>query len=486
MPRRFPVTPRCLRVLALATLALLAGACSRAPQDDRVRVVYWEKWTGEEMAAMKATVDAFNRSQDRIFVEFLSVSGIDRKTLLATAGGDPPDVAGVWVQNLAAWSDAGALEPLDPLIEASGRTVEEFMSRYEEAFTRICSYDGKIFGLPSTPASTALHWNKKLFREAGLDPERPPRTVDELYEFSKKLTKRDPATGRLMQIGFFPRDPGWWRWSFPLWFGGSLLDETGNISLATDPNNLEAFRWVEQYSDLYGADELNVFMSGFGQFGSPQYPFFAGKTAMVFQGVWLNAYMRQYAPGLDYGCAPWPIADPEIGHYTVIEADMLVIPRGAKHAKEAFEFIEYVNSANTAATSRDELRGMELLCFLQEKNSPLREWSPWFAENHPHPFIDVFRELARLPHAGHVPLMGVWEEYSREVNVVEERVRLKQMPPERALALAHDRMEESWRRHRESVDRQRRAAVRRGERAAAESSALETPPIPAPTAALLP
>ncbi|MGH8020985.1 MAG: ABC transporter substrate-binding protein [Opitutaceae bacterium] len=375
------VQPRAHAALALllcfAALALLAG-CARQKNSDRVHIVHWEKWTGAEGAAMKATVGAFNASQDDIYVELLTVSGIDRKTILAIAGGDPPDVAGVWVQNLASWADASALQPFDPFMEADGMTVDEFMSRYEDAFTRICRHRGKIYGLPSTPASVALHWNKKLFREAGLDPERPPRTIEELHEFSKKLTKRDPNTGRLTQIGFYPADPGWWRRAFMPCFGGSLLDGNNNISIGTDPENLEAMQWVRSYSDLYGVEDLKIFSSGFGQFSSPQYPFFAGKTAMVFQGVWLNNYVQDYAPGLDYGCAAWPEADAGVGLYSIIEADMLIIPRGAKHSKEAWEFIKYANSANTSATTRDELEGMELLCYLQEKNSPLREWSPYF------------------------------------------------------------------------------------------------------------
>lgn len=76
--------------------AVLLGGCERPPVDGRIHITYWEKWTGAEAAAMQASVDAFNQSQDRIFVEFLSVGGgIDRKVLLATAGGDPPDIAGV-------------------------------------------------------------------------------------------------------------------------------------------------------------------------------------------------------------------------------------------------------------------------------------------------------------------------------------------------------------------------------------------------------
>ena len=62
---------------------------------DRVTITYWEKWTGFEADAMRSVVDDFNASQDRIFVEMSAVSQIDRRLVLATAGGVPPDVAGI-------------------------------------------------------------------------------------------------------------------------------------------------------------------------------------------------------------------------------------------------------------------------------------------------------------------------------------------------------------------------------------------------------
>ncbi len=447
---------RACALLAICTAGLLGG-CTRAPADGKVRITYWEKWTGAEAAALQATVDAFNRSQERIHVDMLTISGVDRKTILATAGGDPPDVAGIWDFNIVSWSDRNALMPLDDFIRAEGLSPEEFLDRYEDGYAAMCHYGGQVLAIPSAPSATALHWNKTLFREAGLDPEKPPRTIEELLEFSKRLTKRDPRTGALEQVGFLPQDPGWWYWGFQAWFGGRFVDENDAIAFGADPRNLEAFKWVEGYTDLYGVEELKIFASGFGLFGSPQYPFFAGKTAMVYQGVWLNNYMRQFAPGLDYGVCAWPAVRPGDEPFTVLGADMLAIPRGARHPKEAWEFLKYVASSNPSARTRDELLGIEFLCYEQEKNSPLRVWSPFFAERHPHPYIAEFRELARLPRATGIPMMGIWQEYAREINIATDRVRLKQARPEEVMPYVQERVERSWQRHRHGVELQKRA-----------------------------
>jgi ABC-type glycerol-3-phosphate transport system substrate-binding protein len=444
--------------VALGLSALLGLGCGRARSGhDKVHLVYWEKWSGAEATAMQTTVDAFNASQDRIFVEFLSVSGVDRKTILATAGGDPPDVAGVWVQNLASWADLDALTPLDELMRLDGTSPDEFMSRYEAGYASAAQYDGHVYALYATPASMALHWNKKAFREAGLDPERPPATIAELEEFSRRLTKRDPSTGELTQVGFLPQDPGWWPWSFPRYFGGDLITPDGRIVYDALPENLASMRWVRSYTELYGLETLRRFAAGFGGFGTPQFPFFSGQTTMVFQGVWLNNYLRQYAPNLDYGVAAWPRVQPGEAPFTIIEGDMLVIPRGGKHTAEAWEFLKYVNSSNPEARTREELTGIELTCFLQEKLSPLRSWSPFFSEHHPHPYISVFRELAQSPRAYHVPVMGIWQEYQREINIAFDEVRLLRKPPEQAMAYTQERVATSWREHQAALARYARA-----------------------------
>jgi multiple sugar transport system substrate-binding protein len=442
---------------AVALLLMALGACVQPPDDGKVHLVYWEKWTGAEANAMSETVAAFNASQDRIVVEYLSISGIDRKTLLATAGGDPPDIAGVWVQNLASWADAGALTPLDELMLQRGISATEFAARFEAAYADAMQYDGHIYAVIATPASLALHWNKAAFRAAGLDPDRPPASIAELYEFSRRLIRRDAASGELTQVGFLPQDPGWWPWAFPRYFGGHLQRPDGAISYDDVPENVESMRWVESYTRLYGVDALRRFASGFGTFGSPQFPFFRGSTTMVFQGVWLNNYLRQYAPNLDYGVAAWPAVHPGEAPFTIVEGDMLVIPRGSKHPREAWEFLEYVSSSNPAAQSLSELRGIELTCFLQEKNSPLRVWSPYFSEHHPHPFISVFRELARSPRAYHAPAMGVWQEYQREINIAFDEVRLGRSAPERAMRTVQERITRSWRQHQQMLARQARA-----------------------------
>jgi multiple sugar transport system substrate-binding protein len=480
-PRRQPKghaasasTTRILAAAVLGALVFALTACQPTPTG-KVRLRYWEKWTGAEGSAMETVVEAFNRSQDKIVVEYLSVSQVDRKTLLATAGGDPPDVAGLWLGNVYAFADADALVPLDDLIRNDGIDPTQWLDRYQPVYADAMQYRGRVWALPSTPSTWALHWNKSLFRAAGLDPERPPRTIAELDEFAEKLTRRGPDGG-FEQMGFLPQEPGWAAWAFPQWFGGELFDGS-QVTIGTRPENGRAYEWVESYTRKYGLHLVRTFTGGFGEFSSAQSPFFSGKIAMVLQGVWLNNFIRQYAPGLDYGVTTWPVASPGLDRFTIAEADVLVVPRGSRHPREAWQFIKYLNSANPNARTRDELRGMELVCFLQEKNSPLREWSPFFTENHPHPFIRVFRELGESPQAIHVPKMGIWQEYGRELSAVFDEVRLLLTSPRDAVAFCQKRVGSSWAWHQRGLER--RGAAAPGHLA---SAASPPPASPAPAA----
>ena len=141
----------------------------------------------------------------------------------------------MYLFDISAFADRNALSPLSPFLREEGSTPEQFFSRYARAYSKMGSYKGEVWGVPSTPTTIALYWNKDLFRAAGLDPERPPRTIAELNAMSDKLTVYD-AAGNLKQVGFLPQQVGGWVWAFPQWFGGGLFDGE-NVTIGTDPAN---------------------------------------------------------------------------------------------------------------------------------------------------------------------------------------------------------------------------------------------------------
>lgn len=447
------------RLVQRAWPLLLAGcvaAMSCVPRvedrtaDGRVIVTYWEKWTGFEGEAMQAVVDDFNASQDSIFVDKLTVSEIDRKFLLATSGGNPPDVVGLWSHSINGYADKGALTPLDGAIRREGVKRED----YTPVFWDLCRHRGVMWALPSTPATLALHWNKKLFRDAGLDPERPPQTLEELDRMAERLTildiersgqrvrvcypdlsaeEKEGKNFEIVQIGHLPQEPGWWLEMWIYWFGGRFWDGDRKI-LSSSPENLEAYTWIRSHAEKYGVSNLRSFGSSFGNPASPQNPFLAGKVAMVLQGVWQFNFIEKYAPHLEWGAAAFPARYPEPGApITIVECDALVIPRGAQHPREAFEFIRYVNTQGP----------MEKLALGQRKFSALTRHSEAFVREHPNPCIETFIALAGSSNACYVPRMPIWPECKEEMRNAGERVLSLRIDPQDALMEAQARIQ--WR-----------------------------------------
>src|SRR5687767_5133659 len=126
----------------------------------RVVVHYWEKWSGLDAEPMRAVVNEFNDTVGRekgIFVEYLAMATVQHKTLAATAAGVPPDVAGLWPEQVVQYSLRNACLPLDDL----SRQYHISGEQYKKVFWDMCKYKGELFALPTTPAVVALHYNKK-------------------------------------------------------------------------------------------------------------------------------------------------------------------------------------------------------------------------------------------------------------------------------------------------------------------------------------
>lgn len=425
-----------------AVLCAVSAPAAEPTEEGRTVVEYWEKWTGAEAEVMRSIVDDFNRSQDRIFVRMLTVSRIDQKMMMAVAGRVPPDIVGLWLTHLTSYVQNNALLPLDTLAREAGIRGEDYIPVYWE----MCRREGFLWALPTTPTVTALHWNKRLFREAGLDPERPPRTIAELEEFNEKLTKRRPD-GSLAQIGHLPQEPAWWMRDFNHWFGGPVWDGGGRLLLDGAPAR-DFFNWAASYAERFGGDEMNALRGAFGNFSSPENPFFTGKVAMVMQGVWMDNFIRQYAPpDFEYGVAAFPASVSTGGAPVgVAECDILVIPAGARHPKEAMEFLAYVQRPAV----------MEKLCLGQKKFTPRLEVSPEFLAAHPHPHLRTFIELAKSPNVRPILSMPTLAEYTNDLTTYISLVLLGRMGPDEARAALQERQQRAldrktarWERARE-------------------------------------
>ncbi len=424
-------------ILVTGTYALVGSerAASRQVGSNRIVVTYWEKWTGEEMRAMKDVVSSFNASQDRIEVRYLSISGVAEKTLLATSGGNPPDVAGLWADQVVQFADAGALEDLTDLARAAGISEADYIPAYWETM----NYKGRLYALATSPGSAAIYVNRDLVGPKYDTPEEFPKTITEFDEFVREVSIRD-RQGSLSTVAFLPRD-GWGLWAMPYLFGGSFTE--GDRINVNGPDDLRAWKWVNSFAKRFGTRETQSFRSGFGNYSSPQNPFLSGKLATYADGPWFANFIRLYNPKVNWFAVPFPYPDgrPDLAGYTMLNLNTLMIPKGSKHKREAFEFIRYVQQQQI----------MERICIGQYCNTPLRKVSREFLEKHPNKYIALFDRLARGERAVRPLQMGVAAQVGREVGNAVDEIDLGQKTPEVALNDAQRRLEELWQSYQRQV-----------------------------------
>jgi ABC-type glycerol-3-phosphate transport system substrate-binding protein len=387
----------------------------------RTVVRYWEKWSGVEGAAMQRIVDRFNTTvgaERGIWVDYTAISNVDQRTLIATAGGDPPDVAGLFDHIVAQFADQGALLPLDELAAEFGISAEIFKPVWWE----IGRYDGKLYALPSSPYTIALFYNRALFRDAGLDPDKPPTTIAELDDYARKLT-RFGKDGRITQLGFTtsPAMLGWWHWVWPFFFDARPWD--GKSFRIDTPEGRAAYDWQARTRAAIGVQAAITFEASALAIESAQNPFLSGRLAMVFQGPWMANWAGKYMPGLDYGVALFPSANAD-RHHVFASADVFAIPRGAKHPREAMTFLAYMLKQDV----------MEELCREHGKVSPFREPSPEFFAKHPNPFIKTFDGMAASPDAFGYPKLPTWSQTSSVLLTLLDTVLRAKEAPDRAVA----------------------------------------------------
>lgn len=432
-------------LLVVPALALLAvGPKHRDPVPaGRTVIQYWEKWTGVEGAAIQSLVERFNATAGAaagVWVEYAAVSNIEQRLLIAIAGGDPPDIAGLVDSRIPQYADQDALLPLDDLVARHGIDLGAFKPIWIE----LCRYNGSLYALPSTPFTIALFYNRALFREAGLDPDSPPRTLAELNDFAARLTKQD-AQGHITQLGFTVSNAmlGWWPWVWPCFFGGRLWD--GRRYALDSPPGRAAAAWITDLRTRLGPQRCLDFESTAGAIESAQNPFMAGRLAMHFQGPWFSNWIRKYTPDLDYAVAPFPSSAPGGGNVFASE-DVFVIPRGTAHPREALVFLKWIESQPN----------LEALCKRHGKVSPFKAPAAAFFEGHPNPFVRVFDDMANSPHAFGFPRMPMWAEVETELLAVHTRLLACRRPADAVLVEAQRRLDAIV------AEYQRMAARRRG------------------------
>jgi multiple sugar transport system substrate-binding protein len=318
---------------------------------ERLELDMWYRW-GTEGAGAKSLVactEKFSEDNPLMQVKAISVPAggdamISEKLMTAILSGNPPEIAEIDMFLCPTWAARAAWEDLTPLCEAEGIDVEEVYFLWAADEMR---YQGRVYAQPLFTDLTAFAWNKDIFREVGLDPERPPQSAEELVEYADKIDKKE--AGKYTRIGFDPTStviP----WALGYFYLGCKTDPAGDFydfqqmkCTCNHPRIVEALEWKTWWCERYGMEELDSFTAVFG-WGEMD-PLGLGLAGMEALGSWMPDMYREYFPDMELGISFFPIPEKYGGLApgSCMGTEGLSIPRGVEspYREAAWEYIKW-------------------------------------------------------------------------------------------------------------------------------------------------
>jgi sn-glycerol 3-phosphate transport system substrate-binding protein len=264
------------------------------------------------------------------------------KALTAVKSGEPPVMSILLSTDMYTLIDEDAIVPFDGMVKTPDD--QAWLKSFYPAFMENSQTGGKTWGIPFQRSTIVLYWNKEMFKEAGLDPNRPPASWKETIDYGQKLTKRD-ASGKVTQWGVQIPSSGFPYWLFQalaIQNGVNLMNAAGTETYYDKPEVVEALQyWV----DLSRKHKIHP--EGIVEWGTTPKDFFEKKMAMMWTTTGNLTNVRTNAK-FDFGVAMLPAGkvrgSPTGGGNFYIFAKSTAAQKDA-----AFKFIRWVTTPQRAA-----------------------------------------------------------------------------------------------------------------------------------------
>lgn len=398
------------RALALAAGALLGG-CGRLAGPN-ITIRFWNGFTGPDGRTMLRLVRRFNEANPGVVVlmQRMDWSTYYNKLFVAGLGGRAPEIFVLHTHVLLRFARAGFSAPLEPLLG-------DFPQHdFDQNVWGAAKVDGAHYGLPLDVHPQGMYVNRKLFRENGLDPDKPPTNREEFVAALKKL-KKPGKNG----------EPDRWGYVFTNFenctntvlrqFGGEIFTPDYSRCILDNPTNVEALKFCRQLiaDGLVPSPENFDSWIGFRQ----------GRVGMVWEGIYMLADLQKQAD-LEFSGAPVPL----LGVKPAVHAGShnLCLKSGiAPNVRDAaWKFMRFLsdNSLDWADGGQVPVR------------QSLRQ-SERFQK------MAVQSQFARqVPYVKYLPQIPFIFEYETEYNLAVEKILKGEATAEEALAPAQKRVNE--------------------------------------------
>lgn len=281
-------------ILTAFLLTIVFGSIGAYAKDEVV-LEFWHYWDGNNAKAVEEFAATYSKLNPNVKVKpiFVPTGELLPKMEATAAAGKPPAIAIADIAWMGRLLRSDFLLPMDAYIEKEGFDLRDFYPSLLEYST----HEGQTLALPITTNNLALFYNKDLFKAAGLDPDRPPATWDELVEYGKKLTKADGSVFGFEMYSQVDETGEGLTWNLQpyLWQAGAdfLTDNYSRPGF----NNEKGEKALQFVVDLFQKDKV----AGLARKDS----FGMGRAAMVVNGPWMIGIWED-SVSFEFGTAPIP------------------------------------------------------------------------------------------------------------------------------------------------------------------------------------
>lgn len=306
-----------------------------------IKLNYWNPSSSQPSmdAVLKPAADQW-AAANNMQVEFVKVPYADYETKYLSAFATRQNAPDIVIGVIAYW--AGAVAVADPMPQAlADRMAQEVVPALHPGY----KMNGQWYGAPDSGVvgfGPMLVYNPDDFVEVGLDPKRPPQTMDEMLEYARRLAKRD-ASGNITRSGFAHRYEGALGLGiggkfipFLHAFGGKVYDpETGACEGVT--NSPEAVAALE-YCTIYTQGEKLSSLS----LGMPEVQFGQRQASMMFREGHMIGWLPRNYPGVNFEFAPVPKAKTDGMGITGVDSWGTLVYKFSPNKDRAWDFLDKV------------------------------------------------------------------------------------------------------------------------------------------------
>ena len=380
-----------IKLLSIALVGLFGLASAQ-------KLTFWHYWDGANGQTLQGLIDRYQKDHPGVTIESVFVPGGDLLTKLQSAitAKQTPTMAISDLVAMPLLTRSGALAPLDDYLKASNTNLSD----YFPGPLVYGQYQGKRYSLPVSASNLALFWNKDLFRQAGLNPERGPRNWDEMVQFARTIKQKTGKWG----LELFTTGGEGTTWQTQVYFWGAGADFLNSDNSAPAFNSAQGQKALQFLVDLIQKDKVAP-LAPWGLFGR-------GEAAMVMDGSWMTQFFPLQV-GFELGTTPFPAA-PGGKAATNMGGEQIFVFKGDEATqKAAWDFIQWFSST-PVQVEWDKATG-----FMPVKKSVANDpgYKAWVKNARPllQPFVDSMAfARPRPPVPSYPQISDVFSKYVQE------------------------------------------------------------------------